>query len=96
MGARADREGYWSLAAAVIASAIRDLQLVDRHSRAHRQSRRHRHSAERFFHETTSPRLHLWCAWLNLDPARVCTAVTTTHGPRAVSHRMADLMRRSR
>lgn len=96
MGAHVDRDGYWSLAAAVIASAIRDLRLVTGGARVRRQAVRHQSSAQRLFHDATSPRLQLWCAWLNLDPGRVCEAVTTTDAPRVLSDRIADLMRRSR
>jgi hypothetical protein len=96
MGTRANRNGYWSLAAAVLASAIRDLHLVTEGSRVRRQSARHHSSAQRLFHDTTSPRLQLWCAWLDLDPAVVCAVVTSDEAPRMITHRMDDLMRRSR
>jgi len=63
------RCGYHALAVAVVARAIADLR-----SPTSDLDYLTQRSAQSFLQTPTHPRLHLWCAWLDLTPDRVCAA----------------------
>jgi len=72
----ANRQGYRAVAAAVLARAVRDLTPEPTDGTAHPKAL-NRQTAQQFFRSPASPRLALWCAWLNLTPDRVCAVMET-------------------
>ena len=76
----ANRQGYRAVAAAVLASAVRDLTPAYGQAETDgtvRPKALNRQTAQRFFRSPASPRLALWCAWLELAPDRVCAVMET-------------------
>lgn len=74
-----DEEGYRKLAVHVLARAVKDCQrrsagLGSDDGRPSKQvhNRYLLYTAQAFLSEATHPRLLLWCAWLDVDPQRVC------------------------
>ena len=62
-----DEEGYRKLAVHVLARAVKDCQRRSASNDSYSLS-----TAQAFLSEATHPRLLLWCAWLDVDPQRVC------------------------
>ena len=77
----ANRQGYRAVAAAVLASAVRDLRtptMTDRGDSTAHPTSFHQKTARQFFRSPPSPRLTLWCTWLDLAPDQVCNVLATT------------------
>jgi len=74
-----DDEGYRKLAVHVLARAVKDYRRrvpVDQTYDSTGSLTTHTlHTAQAFLLDAQNERLSLWCAWLGVDPRRVCRMV---------------------
>ena len=81
-----DEEGYRKLALHVLARAVKDCQR-DESGRPINEGHRATEvydsytlfTAQSFLTNITNDRLLLWCAWLGVDPKRVCRIYTSVY-----------------